>query len=369
MDDQKGIVIRSIQWLRGLAALAVLLRHTSSTAPNYGYVVSWFTGRDIGAWGVSLFFVISGFIMVRTTFGIPPGIGSAKRFMLRRILRIAPIYWIITAAIVALAYFYPIGTNYKLSFDNALSSFLFVPAVDAAGLVHPPLRVGWTLNFEMYFYAIFGLTLFVRPTYRLPLLMVWSLIAVSAGLVYEFQLPVMRMLTNHLVALFALGAVGGYISRDLRLSPALAWAGVAVSWIAVLSFGALGYDGEGRVSTFVYGVSFLCLICCVTSIERAKNYSFRLKPMLLVGDWSYALYLIHVPALAISGKIMLKVGLIGVLPGYVILTLNVLICIFAGCLMFYFAEKPLQHMARWLLARNSGQAPATQGSTQQPVRS
>jgi len=153
----------SIQILRGLAALAVTIAHTNGE-------VSWWAvnlhyenpmpGLVTGAAGVDLFFVISGFIMVYTTaesFGTPTASGV---FLLRRIIRIVPLYWI--ATFLFLAYIVRIGHSWAMEGigdKNVLCSFVFIACPRPNGGYAPALEVGWSLNYEMFFYLCFAVAL------------------------------------------------------------------------------------------------------------------------------------------------------------------------------------------------------------------
>jgi exopolysaccharide production protein ExoZ len=143
--------IGGIEILRGLAATAVVVHHT---LPAFTY----------GKAGVDVFFVISGFVMVVSSakaYGVP---GAWQEFLHRRILRIVPLYWLMTVATIMLLPGY-------FSWDEILRSLFFLP-VFSHGVGQPVVRPGWTLILEMYFYLIFAAFLFLRP--------VWSAFAVTA---------------------------------------------------------------------------------------------------------------------------------------------------------------------------------------------
>jgi exopolysaccharide production protein ExoZ len=148
-----------IQILRGLAALLVLIHHVlEESQPLFGgHIPSPLV--LLGASGVDIFFVISGFIMYYTNrhrFGRKD---APVDFLGRRIIRIVPLYWLCTIAVVLLQ----IGGLYahkKITGTTLGLSLLFLPN---ANIVH---GVGWTLNYEMYFYAILAIWLFGSTTPR-----------------------------------------------------------------------------------------------------------------------------------------------------------------------------------------------------------
>src|SRR5690242_14114495 len=118
--------IRSIQYLRGLAALGVLAFHAAERAGGT---------FDLGAAGVDVFFVISGFIMWVIAAERPT---TPAAFLSRRIQRIVPLYWAVTLTVAAVAVLVP-GSfpRLQVSWAAVLKSLLFVPYEGADGLIAP----------------------------------------------------------------------------------------------------------------------------------------------------------------------------------------------------------------------------------------
>jgi exopolysaccharide production protein ExoZ len=129
--------IEYIELLRFLAAACVVCVHLPPISA--------------GAFGVDLFFIISGFVMMYSTNF------SVKNFFLKRVIRIIPLYWIFTIGVFAIAIIYPeLLNNTKANFSELIKSLLFIP-FNKNGTGHfPILFLGWTLNYEIYFYLIFG---------------------------------------------------------------------------------------------------------------------------------------------------------------------------------------------------------------------
>lgn len=136
----------TIQYLRGLAAALVLASHAllyPLVEPDLGF------GR-LGWLGVILFFVISGFIMVTVT---GESRFSARDFLRRRFIRVVPMYWAATliAALLALAVPHLFKTTVYDTGEVVLS-LLFIPFYNpASGGIHPLYKLGWTLNYEVFF--------------------------------------------------------------------------------------------------------------------------------------------------------------------------------------------------------------------------
>jgi exopolysaccharide production protein ExoZ len=149
--------LHALQVLRALAALMVVADHAVSYVATKQEValslknLAWF----LGIFGVDIFFVISGFIMIYTSrdlFGTR--LGFAK-FAYRRIVRIVPLYWLATITAAGLLLRHQFPSNFEIA-----TSLAFVPAVTHPGeALRPILWVGWTLNLEMFFYALFTVSL------------------------------------------------------------------------------------------------------------------------------------------------------------------------------------------------------------------
>jgi exopolysaccharide production protein ExoZ len=135
-----------IQAIRGLAALAVVYFHTAH-APS------------TGAFGVDVFFVLSGCIMAM----LMEAQQSPGDFLRRRLIRIAPLYALMTTAAFAVSLAVPsLRTSGNLpSISDYIKSLLFIPSQTASGTIVPVLGPGWSLNYEMMFYAICAAALFV----------------------------------------------------------------------------------------------------------------------------------------------------------------------------------------------------------------
>src|SRR5262245_45669982 len=145
-----------IQMLRALAALAIVFYHAQydaeTLAARFGLA---YQPSSLMPWsaGVDVFFVISGFIMVHTSRKLFATAEGSRVFLGRRIARIIPIYWLLTTLYAALALLAPaVLNNDAPSLGEIVKSYLFIPFARPNGQIHPVLLLGWTLNYEMFFY-------------------------------------------------------------------------------------------------------------------------------------------------------------------------------------------------------------------------
>jgi exopolysaccharide production protein ExoZ len=267
-------MIRPIQYLRAIAALMVVWHHGIVLIPAVESVVG---SSGFGASGVDLFFVISGFIMVASTHGkdITP-----KEFMVRRITRVVPLYWCATLLMVGKIVF----TKGPLTTDAVAKSLFFVPydSLMHPGNVWPILVPGWTLNYEMFFYVLFALSLIVR--YRLASLMSSIGFLVLVGAVLPTSGAIETTYTSPILLEFLSGAViaTGWL-RGMRLS-------LPASLILIaLGAGSLAMrDYLPEMPSQLIGASLI-----VVGSLNTKFCAMNVRPLLLLGDASYSIYLTH----------------------------------------------------------------------------
>ena len=204
-------MLNNIQNLRALAAYAVvayhcLIRFLHPADPlGRSYL-------DLPSGGVDLFFVISGFVMVHTTRDDE----TPAWFATKRIARIVPLYWLATFVVIALVVVRPwTFSGALLTPDSILASLFFVPHVDANGQAYPILGVGWTLNYEMMFYALFAMSLLLPRTYRLPgVIALISLVWLTANLSGDSLIA--HVYANPILFEFAAGCVLAHALRGVN---------------------------------------------------------------------------------------------------------------------------------------------------------
>lgn len=277
--------ILSIQVLRFVAALSVVVfhAHIALTNGDPSHVPDAVDHAfRVGASGVHIFFVISGFVMVYTSWRSRLTTGS---FLKRRAMRIYPIYWLIGA--IYLAAHQLLGTPYRLDGVDVAGAALLLPGYSS--LVIGP---GWTLSFEMYFYLCFGIALLAGVRRGLILLSGFYLLSVLAGLFFGRSNAFGLVATDSLLLEFMTGAWLGYAwAQGLVIGPRLGGAMVIVALILFASGFWLDYDALPSVAS--WGVPSLLLVAGALAFEpqlRSPLGRFFAK----LGDSSYLLYLAHV---------------------------------------------------------------------------
>ena len=188
--------ILSIQALRGIAAILVVFCHSEQFISEFSTVhLKIYLGQCFGQFGVDIFFVISGFIMVYISHNNFGDRRVILPFLMRRFTRIFPIYWLMTLIVVLLIipsglYSYALPESQLAVVDAIKStsylfkSFLLIPINDTSfnpPVVGPVIGVAWTLVYEMFFYYVFSLVLLCNRKYYLPVLIgIFSVWAISS---------------------------------------------------------------------------------------------------------------------------------------------------------------------------------------------
>lgn len=344
---------KNIQALRGIAVLLVMALHITAIEKKYSTDTLLSDFFQIGATGVDIFFLISGFIMATVTaqnrFGF--GITHVLTFLALRALRIYPLYWLSTSAVL---FFFTLIPSYTIALPAEkyflLKSYLLLPQENL-----PLLSVGWTLVHELYFYLVFSLFLWFSARSRILLLIIWS-IASCAGyalLKPSQEQPWLYILLNPLTLEFTTGCAIALLLQHWhpRMPHRIAISGAL---FALLNW---TFWHLGNFSTFPVGgdrvIWFLApcalLLIGIVSMEKTNN----IMPGVLqkIGDASYSLYLTHVLILSAMGKIWQAFALPDnfadnalILP---ILLASALAC---GILCHRWIEKPLTTLTRkWIL--------------------
>ncbi|MEM9468803.1 MAG: acyltransferase [Pseudomonadota bacterium] len=345
--------LESLQILRAYAALLIVIYHAiyDVSALYFGEEKKLINNPELLIYGIDLFFVISGFIMVYTTFS-QSGFEVSKKFIIRRLIRIVPLYWFYTFLLLAVVLVLPSavgGVSFSLS--EFIKSLFFIPYFDSNDRLFPFLKLGWTLNYEMYFYLVFAVLLLLPFRILLP-----ALIAFFSGL-YFFQdalLPegiIQAFYGKRIVLNFMIGVVIGYaFKRGLRLPSWSFWLGVLVVFMSF--FCIIFYEQIISISEFRFNRMRWAALT-VALFVLAKNWEAvsMPKPLVILGDASYSLYLSHV---FVIGGLTALIGLIGIqgfVPVWVMFFSAIALSITGGVLSYLYLEKPMLALSKRLIAK------------------
>lgn len=360
--------IDDIQILRALAAMAVLFFHVERELSG-GHPALFPTLFVDAAWlgqaGVDIFFVISGFIMYFVHRGDFDRPGMARRFLLRRLVRIVPTYWLLTTLTVAGLVLLPgLFNSRSVDWPWITASYLFIPWQSPAGDISPPVGPGWTLNYEMYFYVVFATLLLFPRRWALLVMTAFMLGSVLLGLILQPDLPVLRMMSSALLIEFLCGIwIAWAFTRGMILG-ANTRIGVVGAALAVFAASPALYT-NGDLATWwrlpFFGLPAAALMAVLMlrpGLQGPGRASGSLSRVFVsLGDSSYALYLTHVFTLRIA-ELMLS-RLLPPLPAVLDFALLFLAAVVVGHLFFLFVERPLyRSLKERLLPRKASEVSA-----------
>ena len=344
-------MLYNVQILRAVAALLVVHSHAAGVA---GLDLAW----DGGAHGVDLFFVISGFIIAYV------GSLDTSQFMMRRLIRIVPIYWSSTLALYALVLLVPsVFRSASADPELLIKSLLFVPdgshVQTSDGLPHPTLAGGWTLNYEMYFYVMFGVAL--ACSRRWATLITTALITAVVIVIHLTKLdavPEAHFYGYPIVFEFAFGMLVFHLLRVAEAAAKVTRPGLGQKWLLiavvivgfmVIAFSAMIFGEAPR--WIVAGLPSFAIVLAAVVLERVHNVKITNRIAVMVGDASYVLYLIQ--AYVLYGVIRLVIGKreFAELPGQLLTIPLMALCVVASIAVYKLYEQPVLRVLKRAVIR------------------
>jgi peptidoglycan/LPS O-acetylase OafA/YrhL len=300
-----------------------------------------------GGWsGVDYFFVLSGFIMVYVHRSAIGKKDQLKSFLVKRAVRIYPIYWIITLTVWCLFLVIPaFANNQDLSLGHGIESLLLIPQKDPHYKDRLILEVGWTLIYEIYFYLLFSIAIWLKPKHSVPILSAWLLVTILVFrkiVKFPDEFFLLKTVFGEMNLEFVLGCLAAYIvikyNNKIGKYRWILFGIANLGYVILVMLSAWGNIGFGRVTTF--GVLATLLIIAATSIDLKDSPKI---PYLLIflGDASYSIFLTHGPLISASTKILQKANLGKYFDGFFAPALLAVLTVVFGCIFYSFIEKPL----------------------------
>ncbi|TXI21826.1 MAG: acyltransferase [Roseateles sp.] len=301
--------LQSLETLRIVAALLVVCAHV----PAYDIpVIGWWLGANLflGSIGVDLFFVISGVVIGLSTvraLSSPSAQRPLAQFLIARAFRIFPLYWIMTAATILLLWRKGLPLP---SVPELLHSLTLIPRLDQMQYADPIVHIGWTLQFEVFFYALCALAIAFRAKW-LP--MVVAVLLAGASLIVD------QYYFNPILLEFAGGyALALHLARQSHLSPRLSPVPallMIVGAVALFLLGATGRDGGypaeldlGHAPRMViafgdvllprwiaWGLPAWAVVAVALRLESSFNWRLA-----FLGKYTYSVYLCHTFAISLA---------------------------------------------------------------------
>ncbi|MBP0018663.1 MAG: acyltransferase [Cyanobacteria bacterium SBLK] len=348
-----------LQLFRGLAAIAVTLFHIDFLIDDkFGDRFFWHIFQ-FGWTGVDYFLVLSGFIIIYTQHRslLKPNLERFKDFLLKRFIRIYPLYWFVSLGILALLAIVPgLKNNNPITLSSIIKSFLLFPPSETI------LNVGWTLTVIFFFYLIFSLN------YILPRRLFFTVVGIivigsstqfiSAFAVSPTDNAWFALFFNLLYFEFVFGCIAAYfvLKYSLRYRKTIFFAGLGllllfsffqtyglIDVVNVITISGIDFNINRVIFS---GIPCFFLIMGAASIDI--NEEVKIPQFLIyLGDASYSIYLVHSPVISALIQLTLKFGIQDTIGGSSFLGFLIfVISIGLSCIFYNLIEKPLTQYLR-----------------------
>ncbi|OBQ20696.1 acyltransferase [Anabaena sp. AL93] len=329
----------------------------------------------MGNCGVDIFFVLSGFIIFYSNYHLIGDSLKFANFLKKRIIRIYPIYWIVTLSIMPVYAIIPsFGQGDELNFNVIIGSLLLIPNYRS-----PILVSAWTLIHEMLFYIIFGLIILLKPNFVSKTILIIWLTIISLLILNNFTLikvdisdPLIRVLIHPQNIEFILGCIAAkiIIANKTKFETMSKMSIKAIKITVFFCFFIIALSGFSQyyniqifnlltgIHVLIYGIVSTILILCLVfldtwHINKDLNYEYLvqgtsiIKPpctisgMILLGEASYSVYLTHGPALSALSKFMKHLRVDELIGGFWASNILFALVVASGIITYLYVELPM----------------------------
>ncbi len=350
-------ILLGLQIGRGIAAIAVVLFHAEGAFNNI-FGIATHNIFSFGYAGVHFFFVISGFIIIRSHRLDINRPELFRVFWLRRVFRILPLFWLVMIAYGAKSL---LANQWDM--DYFLKSFFLLPM---PGL--PLLVQSWTLTHEFIFYGVFSLLIvlgpkarYIFPIWFVLIIIIW--IQRSSATCDSNASCILNAIYNPINLLFGFGMLAEYICRTLNkiVSKAIFWVGI-LYFAILISLDVFGVLDKGsKLDVFGYGSASFLVLCGLPHLNVNPNFS---KVASWLGNTSYSAYLVHGMIISVVISVVRKWIPNENLLYFLGMIIIVVVTLIASTLIFSLFERPLAR----LLAPMTRRIPKTVASNERNLQ-
>jgi peptidoglycan/LPS O-acetylase OafA/YrhL len=314
--------------LRALAVVLVIYNHsmiicmddkfTRSVQVNFLYTQFWMSI------GLDLFFVISGLIMVIVTRSYIKNPGGWFNFMLKRIVRIIPLYWLYSGFVYVERHL----LHHPVSTGQIVKTIVFFPVFAAKNAVYPIIDQGWSLSYELFFYLLIVVFLFFKAKKPFYGLLITTVVLAVLGYMVNPASTGLKFITTPILLEFALGMAVGIAYHYVTLHHGhtkqllIKYAGIAATVVGlVLMLSSLYYKGNYISDpAFIIGNNVIAMyrsliwgLPCAIFVLGILFWEYTYRPvipsiLIKIGDASFTAYLAHVVIIVAMGKVYGKIG-------------------------------------------------------------
>jgi exopolysaccharide production protein ExoZ len=360
--------LSSLQALRALAAIAVVghhsLRAVTLNAPSvYHLPVELFpfsaTLVELGVFGVDVFFILSGFLMVTISQPYIDGSKPVGHFLLYRLIRVWPMYCLATLIYISMKVASHLLKGEGLPFDMSITrlmSLFFIPSFNEDGVLQPILWVGWTLNYEIIFYVSFTAAVLCGSRRLLPALAAILIVLFGIGSLLPASTALGTFLSNPILFEFLFGAFVAYCyPPSLRSETKGLWV-LLLGIGMLLAFSFVSNESEARF--LARGLPSLLIFYGFLMLERRTAWP---NWAIFLGNASYSIYLFHIILIyPVANKILSVLSSRGMVTSAQILAATAAIAasIVAGVIVHLLLEKPITRGLQSVFKPKSNVIPA-----------
>jgi len=335
--------LHNVQVARFFAAATVVIGHLQheflrSGALSPDSLLAW-EPIDWG-FGVDMFFVISGFIMYLIAADSFGSAKSARNFLKRRFVRIVPLYWLMTSLMLGIVLLAPgLVQHGEITWPGIIASYLFIPWPRSDGELFPILALGYTLNYEIFFYLMFAIALlFSRRTGMLFLFCAFGLVLLARPLAPPDWWPIMFW-GNPIIFEFMFGILLAHARlRGIRLPSHLA---LAIGCIGVASLIIAHWDTSAEfyaIRVIYNGLPAAAIVAAAVLGPEPKRVGPVGRLLKAGGDASYSLYLSHPFVFRVISLVWKQIGVTS--PALVMLT-SALLIFLVSYAVYRWGERPI----------------------------
>ena len=346
--------LTNVQLLRALAAIFVVLSHAAhetfgmaqriGAEPIFHQSTRWTAAVDV-------FFVMSGFILLSTSYNSFAAHEATVKFFTRRLVRAIPLYWLLTTLVLVGGLLAPALLNVPITdLGHVVSSYLFWPSPRENGEIRPVLALGWTMNLEFFFYGVLAICLALPRR--------WGVVAATGALVGVVALaqlmPAPGMAISFWGSFMTLDFVLGFAialayQAGIRISASAAWTTCA---LAVADIAISASTEPGAFDWFVtISLPAGALVAAGVLAPQVATVSRLPRFGVLLGDACYSTYLLQ--PFILRPAAVAWVALVGAgAPLWAFVGLAAALALGGGLACFLLFEKPLtavlnRHLKNW----------------------
>lgn len=334
-----------VDFYRAFAIFLILLFHGNQIYNNK-FEYDWF---NISSWdktgGVNFFFIVSGFMIYYLYHKDIGKIGKSSAFLLKRAIRIYPLYALFSLAAILICIVAPQLANQKLDLWIIIKTFLFIPLEPAL------IESTWSLNHIVLFYLLFSLVVF-KPTLFKPVFALWilgTILLLVNNDVFSFLDP---FLFNYHNLEIASGAFIAYLILHFQFNiygaRTLLTVGIVGYFLVYLNN---FYKQFEIVNQYFYGTFAALIMFGIVVIDLKKERELN-KTIKLLTNSSYAMYISHTLFINFYVTLFKMFSLQRIVGHFLSLLLIIILTIGSGCVVYLIAEKPITLFLKNILFKN-----------------